>query len=162
MRRTDVRPQAPQESPELLETSQLEGLLEQLVVVFQGIAGESSAGVARPFAAGLPRYDFKTKSIFPEAGKTAPEHDAAPVRAHAQLRTLLNDAADQSSPSRTWATAACLRLLEARVGRSLAVRALPAMARTPPGEPARTLAELREALEHLLRAQLGAASKPAR
>jgi hypothetical protein len=149
-------------SPEAAETSQLERLLEQLVMIFQGVAGEPSSAAARPFAAGLPRYEFKTTSIFPEAGKTALEHDGTPVRAHAQLRTFLNEAADQSSPSRTWAMAACLRMLEAQVGRSLALRALPATAGAPRSESAGTLAELREALERLLRAELAASSKPAR
>jgi hypothetical protein len=162
MRRTAFRPHAAQPSSEVLETSQLERLLDQLVLVFQDVASDPPGAVGRPFAAGLPRYELKTKSIFPEAGKMAPEDDGAPVRASAQLRTFLNEAADQSSPSRTWAAAACLRMLEASVGRSLAVRALPAMASAPGREPAGTLAELREALERLLRAELGASSRPAR
>jgi hypothetical protein len=162
MTRSPFRPRAPQVSTEVLESSQLDRLLDQLVMVFQGVLGEPSSATARPFAAGLPRYEFKTKSIFPEAGKTTPESDSTPVRAHAQLRTFLNDAADQSSPSRTWALAACLRMLEARVGSSLAVRALPAMAGAARGEPRATLTELREALERVLQAELGASSRPAR
>jgi hypothetical protein len=154
-----------------VERFQLERLLDQLVLVFQEVARDRPGAGEHPFAAGLPRYEFKTKSIFPEAGKTSPAHEGTAVRARAQLRSLLNDAAEQSSPSRTWATAACLRLLEARVGRTVAVRAeramraLPALAANAAptrGVPATAWAELREALERLLRAELGASSTPVR
>jgi len=162
MSRTPFRPHAPPVSPQVLETSQLDRFVDQLVVVFQGVASESSSAAARPFAAALPRYEFKTRSIFPEAGKTERTGDSAPVRAHAQLRTFLNEAVDQGSPSRTWAAAACLRMLEARVGSSLARRALPEAAGASHGDTAQTLSDLREALERLMRAELGASSKPAR
>jgi hypothetical protein len=171
MRRTAFRPHASTPSCELLESSQLERLLDQLVLVFQDVSGDPPSAGGHPFAAGLPRYEFKTKSIFPEAGKTLPADEGTAVRAHAQLRSLLDDAAEQRSPSRTWATAACLRLLEARVGRTVAVRAEQAMRALPPlagnatpprGVPAGAWAELREALARLLHAELEASSTPAR
>jgi hypothetical protein len=96
-------------------------------LVFEGLSAQSSTSSMRGFADGLPRYEFKTPSIFPEAGKVASEGPSAPVRVHAQLRTVLHKAGVDSATSAAIAAEVVGRLEAHSAARRCAgeARALP-------------------------------------
>jgi hypothetical protein len=136
----------------------IEALLEQLIQVLQRMPSRSPT-VAQPhaFAATLPRYEFKNRSIFPALEDATCVAPLSPLRARAELRTLLAGIAIAEGGSGSSVANTFLRVLDRASHAHPAIecvtayKALPATA--GPDQPATdTLTAVRAALTAYARA----------